>query len=247
MYDQDSGYYYLQSRYYDPEMARFINADNYPTTGQGLTGNNMFAYCGNNPVYRTDEGGDFWNLAAGAIFGGAISAISQVVTNAVTGNDLGAGVATAFIAGAISGALSASSVKKAGQIIGNALISGISEGINQYKNYKENPAEFNMGKAILSVGTATFLGGVAGAIGGDGMRSKGSKYALALENLDETSMRVASGIYNNPSTKAKLIARATGTVIGTGTSATITTSIKFFVGAKVGQYGMSLLNEVYPE
>ena len=41
-------------------MGRFINADNYPTTGQGLTGNNMFAYCGNDPVIRADVSGDAW-------------------------------------------------------------------------------------------------------------------------------------------------------------------------------------------
>ena len=50
----------MQSRYYDPTIGRFINADNYPTTGQGLTGNNMFAYCGNNPVLRRDCSGNAW-------------------------------------------------------------------------------------------------------------------------------------------------------------------------------------------
>ena len=49
--------YYLQSRYYDPEIGRFINADNYPTTGQGLLGNNMFAYCNNCPVNNKDTQG----------------------------------------------------------------------------------------------------------------------------------------------------------------------------------------------
>lgn len=60
MYDEETGLYYLQSRYYDPEICRFINADIYPTTGQGLTGNNMFAYCGNNPVDRKDTTGTIW-------------------------------------------------------------------------------------------------------------------------------------------------------------------------------------------
>lgn len=49
--------YYLQSRYYNPEWGRFINADAFVSTGQGLLGNNMFAYCGNNPVDRTDPSG----------------------------------------------------------------------------------------------------------------------------------------------------------------------------------------------
>ncbi len=60
VYDEETELYYLQSRYYNPEISRFINADNYPTTGQGLTGNNMFAYCGNNPVDHKDATGAFW-------------------------------------------------------------------------------------------------------------------------------------------------------------------------------------------
>ena len=59
VYDQETGLYYLQSRYYDPEMGRFISADSFTSTGQGFTGNNMFAYCGNNPVnYLDPEGQD---------------------------------------------------------------------------------------------------------------------------------------------------------------------------------------------
>ena len=57
-YDTDLGMYYLQSRYYDAKICRFINADIYVSTGQGLLGNNMFAYCGNNPVNNIDPTGD---------------------------------------------------------------------------------------------------------------------------------------------------------------------------------------------
>ena len=59
-YDTDLGMYYLQSRYYDAKICRFINADGYVSTGQGLIGNNMFAYCGNNPVMRVDPAGNSW-------------------------------------------------------------------------------------------------------------------------------------------------------------------------------------------
>ncbi len=51
--------YYLQSRYYDAKICRFINADGYVSTGQGLTGLNMFAYCNNNPVNCVDYSGEF--------------------------------------------------------------------------------------------------------------------------------------------------------------------------------------------
>ena len=62
-YDTETGFYYLQSRYYDPEVCRFLNADGYVSTGQGVSGYNMYAYCGNNPVNRVDSTGQFW-LAA---------------------------------------------------------------------------------------------------------------------------------------------------------------------------------------
>ena len=68
VYDQETGLYYLQSRYYDPEMGRFISADPaYIATGQGLVGNNMFAYCNNNPVAFFDKSGEFPWLAVGII------------------------------------------------------------------------------------------------------------------------------------------------------------------------------------
>ena len=54
----ETGFYYLQSRYYDPVTHRFINADSYASTGQGIIGTNMFAYCTNNPVVFFDETGE---------------------------------------------------------------------------------------------------------------------------------------------------------------------------------------------
>ena len=60
VYDQETGLYYLQSRYYNPTWGRFINADAFTTTGQGFTGNNMFSYCNNNPVNCVDPLGSSW-------------------------------------------------------------------------------------------------------------------------------------------------------------------------------------------
>ena len=61
-YDNETGYYYLQSRYYDPDICRFINAD-LPEFIQALkniiTGINMFTYCNNNSVNNTDPFGLF--------------------------------------------------------------------------------------------------------------------------------------------------------------------------------------------
>ncbi len=62
-YDNETGFYYLQSRYYDPAISRFINADSYGSTGQAFLGTNMFAYCNNNPVDRVDSTGNSWKKA----------------------------------------------------------------------------------------------------------------------------------------------------------------------------------------
>lgn len=63
-YDTETGFYYLQSRYYDPTICRFINADSFASTGQSALGYNMFAYCNNNPANCIDPNGKFsWLLA----------------------------------------------------------------------------------------------------------------------------------------------------------------------------------------
>lgn len=49
-YDTETGYYYLQSRYYNPEWGRFLNADVLISKEHGLIASNIFAYCNNNPV-----------------------------------------------------------------------------------------------------------------------------------------------------------------------------------------------------
>jgi len=64
-YDTETGYYYLQSRYYNPKWGRFINADVYCDTGSGVVGTNMFTYCRNNVVNHIDPTGKFekeWHM-----------------------------------------------------------------------------------------------------------------------------------------------------------------------------------------
>ncbi|MBO5211837.1 MAG: DNRLRE domain-containing protein [Clostridia bacterium] len=77
-YDNETGFYYLQSRYYDPNICRFINADGYVSTGQGVLGYNMFAYCNNNPVMGFDPLGEWtfsvnWSFSAFLIGGATYS------------------------------------------------------------------------------------------------------------------------------------------------------------------------------
>ena len=76
-YDSETGFYYLNSRYYSPEFGRFISADRYISTGQSVIGNSMFAYCDNNPINRADENGEFWHLLVGAAVGVAVKYVSK--------------------------------------------------------------------------------------------------------------------------------------------------------------------------
>lgn len=61
-YDNESGLYYLQSRYYDSFTGRFLNADDYELIKFG--NHNQFAYCFNNPVNLVDPSG-YWVMSIG--------------------------------------------------------------------------------------------------------------------------------------------------------------------------------------
>jgi len=57
-YDVETGFYWLMTRYYNPEWRRFINADVFfITNGDPLKGANMYSYCRNMPVMRVDPNG----------------------------------------------------------------------------------------------------------------------------------------------------------------------------------------------
>ena len=99
-YDAETGFYYLQSRYYDPAICRFINADTYLSTGQGMLGHNMFTYCGNNPVNYCDSSGRFFFTLLGAMIGAAAGYIDAFIA----GEDPIKGAIAGGVSGAIAGA-----------------------------------------------------------------------------------------------------------------------------------------------
>ena len=80
--DTETTLYYLQSRYYNPTLGRFINADAFASTGQGILGNNMFAYCENSPVNLSDPSGQIPVVFAVAIGAVAVGVINNTI-NAV--------------------------------------------------------------------------------------------------------------------------------------------------------------------
>jgi len=58
IYDNETGFYYTQSRYYDPDLKRWISADSQINTSQGLLGLDIFSYCFNNPINMKDYTGN---------------------------------------------------------------------------------------------------------------------------------------------------------------------------------------------
>ena len=103
-YDSETGLYYLQSRYYDPETGRFINADDADYIGAdgSLLSYNLFAYCKNNPVNRFDAEGNLslpnWlKIAVGAVaLAGAVA-----LTVATGGGAAAVAVGVAKIVGSV--------------------------------------------------------------------------------------------------------------------------------------------------
>lgn len=167
-YDTDTGFYYLQSRYYDPEICRFINADNISTilsTPGELTDFNLYAYCDNNPVMRTDENGESWfaySVLIGCFVNGGISAISQYITTGEV--NLGVVIAN-VVAGGIAGALAATNISLMGSIGINAVLGGGTYVAEQIiKGEDITPG---------GVAASAFAGGVSGFIGGKGTNVKG--------------------------------------------------------------------------
>ena len=77
-YDEESGMYYLNSRYYHPEIGRFINADGYVQTGQGILDKNMFAYCANNPTIFCDPSGCSYTITMLAVGDGPVTVTTSI-------------------------------------------------------------------------------------------------------------------------------------------------------------------------
>ena len=106
-YDAETWFYYLQSRYYDPQICRFINANVFTSTGQGLLGNNMFAYCNNNPVNCSDPTGESASaIIGGAVAGALISVVSYLVSCGIQDESVAFGeFITAILVGGTTGTI----------------------------------------------------------------------------------------------------------------------------------------------
>ena len=158
VYDQETGFYYLQSRYYDPAVGRFISADNQLRT-DNLAGVNLFAYCGNNPVNRNDPSGEAWYHWA---LGAAVVAAAAVATVVTCGGFAAAATAVCLVGNGVAAATTAATIS-AGAFIGSSIAYGMAvlSAVAASNSIEEFNEQGNWGTVAASVGGAV-LGGYNG-------------------------------------------------------------------------------------
>ena len=110
-YDGETSFYYLQSRYYDPSICRFISADQYELVGilsKSLGELNLYSYCSNNPIMYTDGSGQ--SIILGLILGSIVASGLITGFSAMNNSIEGESKLGAFIGGFVDGAVGAASL-----------------------------------------------------------------------------------------------------------------------------------------
>ena len=191
VYDWETGLCYLQSRYYNPEIGRFINADDIVYMGSDgtLLSHNLFVYCNNNPVVYMDDSGNSATLitlgimAVGGLIGAVVSAAASTVTQySLTGSVNWSSVGVSAVTGFVSGAIAASPIGIVGQIVLGGVIGGASYAVD----CKVNGRPIDAFEAVLSI----VMGMASGTIGGPGA-NEGMMLTDAFEYMGKTAAREA--------------------------------------------------------
>ena len=188
-YDTETGFYYLQSRYYDPATRRFINADVYNSTDSSdAVSCNMFAYCGNNPTSRSDETGDFWNFIVGAVVGAVVNAVSTAVDavkegglDALSDGKTWAKIGVSAATGAINGAVAASGLGMFAQAGISAATSAVGDIANQWID-TGSLKKVNYARALhngLVAGGVSVVGSITGGLLSSTKMSQGNELVSA--------------------------------------------------------------------
>ena len=214
-YDEETKLYYLNSRYYDPQTGRFINADDISVLSEGkdfFNGLNLYAYCGNNPINNTDESGESWWDWLWKIVVAVVVVVAIGVAAAFTGGTAGVILGSAFY-GAVTGGISSA-------IIGG-IIGGVTDGWSGFLNGFANGL---LSGVIIGGATAALSAGIniaTGAVKIVGSAQKtGTFFHRMASNIQAGKMAMQIGRYSQITldrslNKAGLIGRKMPDVIGT--------------------------------
>ena len=165
VYDEETGLYYLNTRYYDPEIGRFISPDSVSYLGADGTilGYDLYTYCDNDPVNNKDSDGNLSEAVISALIGGAFSGVFSAYSTLLQGGSIGE-VFVSFGVGFASGFLSGFNFL--GRIAGS-LVSALYEGYTTKGTTYEKYANFLFSFASNLVVGTLFDGATGGLdIGG---------------------------------------------------------------------------------
>jgi RHS repeat-associated protein len=207
-YDTETGFYYVGGRYYDPTLCRFVNADNallVNVNPDGFTDKNLFAYCDNNPVNRTDDGGSCWTAIVGrAIAGGIVGAASSAINSVMNGEKIKAGdIAAAAVQGAAQGALGGFTAFAGVSRVTMAVVNGAISAVFAAKS-GGNPMD-----TLISAGTSfasTLVGGFMPNVPTETRGVQIAYYAITgmyVGGSTETFGTVARSVYYGSSKKSR--------------------------------------------
>ena len=229
-YDAETGFCYLNARYYNPQWRRFISPDDTAYLDpKSVNGLNLYAYCNNDPVNYADPSGNSptewweWAIAGLAVAGlivGAVFTGGTLLGATLAGAAIGSGMSLGMQAlsgelnwaqfaldtgvGAITGLIGGSSVSRG---LATALGGAIGAGSNQASQLICGTSWDNI--SILQVLVAGIFGAISGRIGGAGARNKGAinegkGVQAAQKHLTKVMRRIANGTKYKTTTTAQV-------------------------------------------
>ena len=201
-YDQETGLYFLQTRYYDPETGRFISQDDVTYLDpEHINGLNLYAYCMNNPVMMTDPDGTLpkwlkWLVGGLVLLATAVLTVATVGIGGAIAGAFGGGLAASIIGGAVGGAITGA-IAGFGFSLGTQII--------------ENGFDIDW----KQVGIDTLIGVVSGAIAGGifgGLKfvNAAQKVAGSINKLSEAQTKMFSKMLKTSPQVSKFSAKIFG-------------------------------------
>ena len=135
-YDEDIKMYCFQERYYNPSICRFFNIDS--QIGNDFLGSNLYVYCGNNPINRSDDEGK--GFLSAFIAGMAIGAAIKITSNIIRKKPFYDGLGGAIIEGGVSAALATTRLG----LLGSSLL------VSSVKNIGKESYKYGTGKTKVT-------------------------------------------------------------------------------------------------